>query len=1188
MYLKSLTLHGFKSFAQRVELLFPQGVTAIVGPNGSGKSNVSDAIRWVLGEQNIRSLRGSALQDVIFAGTDSRKPLGMAEVSITLDNSDFTLPLDYAEITLTRRTYRSGESEFFINRTPCRLRDIHELLMDSGLGRSSLSVIGQGEVDAILSVRPEERRALIEEVAGITRYRTKRQTALERLKETEADLVRLGDIIAEVERQLDPLEKEAERAQRYRELSARLNDLETKLLLHDWAVRKEACAQWEARRDEARSTWHAAKKALEGVQQARRQALGEATVLQDALDKAQGQLAGLERGAEQQDAHGNVLAERLAALRSDLDRRTEELEELAQQTQAAAERRDELTTRTSALQDEADQAAALLAEADQQVRKVRELIDATEEDLKRLRSQAMSRVQRAADAQAELRRMTTSIEERGVELEQRREELERTLEQIRTAEDERNRTVAAIAELESVRTDLEALAERIGRSLSELESVKRSRLERIQGLRGRLTGVRTQYEALRGLEESFEGFAEGVRACLQAKKPWREKVYGAVGSLLHVAPEYEIALEVALGAASQNIVVADEETAKRAIEYLKETRAGRVTFLPLSSLRVSTPIVLPYRLETDPECVGIASQLVQFDPQVAKAIEYLLGRVLVARTLDGAVRLNRSHPQIHRVVSLEGDLVLASGPITGGHRRRRQGAGLLSRSHRLAELKAEGQRLVEEIGDEEAKLAELDAEIEKALAERSQVEGRLQGVLRDIAEKQRVRDVLGERLQAMGQQRERLSASVAQLEETIARLTDEHAEMSQQYGALDTDKELQDSQVAEVEERLTELRAQSDGLEEIRAQRRADWVEAQGALKNLLEQVAQTEAAIAELEDRRRTRAAECTEIRERISDTEAEQQRVREEAALLRRQAEKARAEVGRLKAEISRFQDDVDAWNEKEEKARSEVEGASERLHQIELGLERERAAYTQAEERLAEREIPPPDGPDGVRLEQVEPLRTEARRVRRHLDELGTVNLNALEEFAALKERFAFLIEQRDDLLEAREGFDRAVEEMDRVSRERLVAAFAALQKALGDVFPRLFGGGRAELSWTDPEDPLESGIDMLVQPPGKRPQPLMTLSGGERALAAVSLLFAIMTVRPSPFFVLDEVDAALDEANVDRFAQLLQEYGKRNQIIVITHRQGTMERADALFGVTMERHGASQLVSLRLDDALSAAP
>src|SRR5690606_17704076 len=398
MYLKSLTIHGFKSFAQRVELVFPRGVTAIVGPNGSGKSNVSDAIRWVLGEQNIRSLRGSALQDVIFAGTDSRKPLGMAEVSITFDNSDFALPLEYAEVTITRRTYRSGESEFLINRTPCRLRDIHDLLMDSGLGRGSLSVIGQGEVDAILSVRPEERRALIEEVAGITRYRSKRQAALERLNETEANLVRLGDIVAEVERQLHPLEREAERARRYRELSARLSELETKLLLHEWAVRTETRSQWEARRDEARASWLAAKEGLEKVQSLRREALGEAAALQDALAGAQGDLARLERMAEQQDAHGQVLDERLGAFRSELDRRASELEELARERRMASDRRDELARRSAKLSEQAARAEASLAETEQRVKALRERIDQTDAALKELRAQAMARVQRAADA----------------------------------------------------------------------------------------------------------------------------------------------------------------------------------------------------------------------------------------------------------------------------------------------------------------------------------------------------------------------------------------------------------------------------------------------------------------------------------------------------------------------------------------------------------------------------------------------------------------------------------------------------------------------------------------------------------------------------------------------------------------------------------------------------------------------
>lgn len=1188
MYLKSLVLQGFKSFAQRVELLFPQGVTAIVGPNGSGKSNVSDAIRWVLGEQNIRSLRGSAMQDVIFAGTHSRKPLGMAEVSLTLDNGDFALPLEYAEITITRRTYRSGESEFFINRTPCRLRDIHDLLMDTGLGRGTLSVIGQGEVDAILSVRPEERRALIEEAAGITRYRTKRQAALERLKETEADLVRINDIIAEVERQLTPLEREAERATLHRQLKGELVQVETQLLLHDWAVRKEACDLWESRRSKASTVWHGAKEALVRVQTQRKESLGEVAVLQDRLSQAQDALVRLERSAEQFEAQAKVLGERLSGFQGDQERRTAALEsgrsELKQQTERGAE----LSRARDALRKQAGEANRHFLEAEEQVRTTRQRIEASESFLQRLRSNAMTQFQRAADVQSELRRMATSIKERTEELTQRRQELVDITDRLQAAQRERSGVTEEGTTLAASRAELEQVLEGIHRGITELDSARRACVDSVQSIRGRITGVKSQRDALRNLEDSFEGFHEGVRACLQANLPWRDRVFGAVGSLLDVVPEHEVALEVALGAATQNVIVTDEQTAKEAIEYLKQTRAGRVTFLPLSSLRTSEPIMVPDRLSEDDEYVGIAAQLVRFDPQISRAVEYLLGRVLVTRTLSGAIRLNRMHHHISRVVSLEGDLVLASGPITGGHRRRREGSGLLSRSRRLADLNAELASLSEQLKKEQAHLEQIEREVNQAQKQRSEVEGRLQSILREMADKHRVSDVLRERIQSLTQEHERTQLAVTKLDESIRQLQAEHDEVSRQLGSIDTDKELQDSQVSELEQQLAALRSEADALDDIRSERRAAFVDASAELKTIETELDRAQKLTLQLTERLTVEEAELSKVRERLEQTQREKQQALDQAQLCRSQVEEQSALVQGLRNELAQFQESIDAWNEKEEAARTQVETTANELHKIELALERERVAYMQAEERLAEREIPVPPDIQGVKIDGIEPLRSEAKTLRRRLDELGDVNLNALEEFAALKDRFAFLSGQRDDLVEAREGLDRAIADMDATSRERLLAAFGAIQKALHSVFPRLFGGGKAELSWTHPDEPLESGIDMLVQPPGKRPQPLLTLSGGERALAAASLMFAIMTVRPSPFFVLDEVDAALDEANVDRFAQLLKEYGGRTQIVVITHRQGTMEKADALFGVTMERHGASQLVSLRLDDAVSAAP
>lgn len=1187
MYLKSLVMHGFKSFAQRVELDFPRGITAIVGPNGSGKSNVSDAIRWVLGEQNIRNLRGASLPDVIFSGTHVRKPLGMAEVSLTLNNEDGTLPLEYAEITITRRTYRSGESEFFINRTPCRLRDIHELLMDTGLGRDSLAIIGQGEIDAILSAHPEERRALLEEVAGITRYRTKRDQALKRLQQTEIDIERIDDIIQEVERQLTPLQREAQRAEQFQHIQSQLQVLEQRVLAHDWGVNKRA---WEAAKQKyeaAHNAWQQACHAQTQREAEQKQWAEAVTAVQQRVESEAARGNELRTQAQTIDASLRVFAERLHSMDAEQQRVKQTLHELHKEKNETKEHIASCQERQNTLQQQSEEAEQRFRAVETEYMAKREEIDAFEAKVQTLRNKGLANYEHIADTQARIRRS-----EEGLQRVKNR--LQRTQEYV---DDIQKRLVETEEQGENVRKQLQTVWHKREQFQHELKQIQ----ERIANLtqqmakenetlaqkRGQFASLRSQRNTLHDLEQSMAGFQGGVRACLQANAPWRAGLFGAVGNLLSVAPKYEIAIEVALGAAAQNIVAVNEKSAQQAIEFLKQRRAGRVTFLPIDALQTRPPIELPSHITSNEQCVGIASQLVTYDKRIAKAVTFLLGRVVIAKTLHAALQFKNELRHVSRFVTLEGDVVRPSGSITGGsHRRQRTGSGVLSRGHRIKQLDKHIASLESEIEDVLQTQAKTKALLDDEEIQQHRMQNKLDHLAHDIVRNERARDVLQERIQSLKNELKRATNDLKEGETERKTLLQEQQQAKEILVSFETDKQQQDEEVEQYEAHLAQLRRQRELLSDKQIEKRNIWQDVLAQCKHVAGEEQHMQQTAARIEQNIEKARDELQQYAQRLATATSEQEEATKESEHTAQAIQKHEEELASLKEKLKSAQSKWQHYKDQEEQGRKEVEQAANALHKYELGMERSRIALQQIEEKLTEAGFSIPTSNEHIVEDRIDDLRQEVKALQKKMKQLGYVNLNALDEYAALQERHVFLLNQRADLTEAKEGLEKAIRDLDVTSRQRLQTTFDEVQKALRHSFPRLFQGGKGKLQWTDPDDVLQSGIEMIVQPPGKRPQPLLTLSGGERALAASSLLFAIMTVRPSPFFVLDEVDAALDAVNVERFAQLLREYGEENQIVIITHRPGTMEKADALFGVTMEKHGASQLVSLRLDAAVSS--
>lgn len=1185
MILKSLTLQGFKSFAQRVTLELPRGVAAVVGPNGSGKSNIADAIRWALGEQSIRVLRGARLEDVIFVGSDSRRPAAMAEVSLTFDNSDGTIPLEYTEVCVTRRVYRSGESEFLINRRPCRLKDIQELFMDTGVGRGSLAIIGQGEVDAVLSARPEERRAFLEEAAGISRYRHRKSEALERLARTEESLVRLADIIAEVERQLQPLAEQAERAKRHAALSEQLWAAEGGLLLLRFerleAARRAAqgrVEQIEKERDAARAAAlrleeeiRAFDRALDEVDAALNEARRRAERAREQqaearhrLEMAQERWSQSEREEAERRARLQGLAARRSALEEELQAalasRRHALEELEKAEAAVGE----ATQRLEALRARIGQRGLILEKERRRAEELRR-------ELARVQAEREALGERVALLQRESEALTLSRQELVQEAQAAQEELSAAQERLRSLDEALTKARGALEELQKSVRALEA--ERDGESERH-----RAELRRQQELRARR-------QALEEMEEAREGYQQGVRAVLRAARERGWDLRGAVAELFRVPKQYETAVEVALGGAQQFVIAARDDDAKAAIQFLKERRLGRATFLPLASLR---PLRLPAealrRLQAIDGAIGLAADLVEVDEALRPAVLYLLGRVAVARDLDAAVALARGVRGLSRVVTLDGDVVVPGGAMTGGSQRERSD-GLLGRRRRLEELT---ERIVAGeavLAESEKRLAQIDAALERARAQvraaedrRRQLELERVGASRDVqeakarcqraeqakarweAEVARRRRELeeaaaqlaaaAEREQALADQEQSLSAALASREEGARGERQAEEELRDEVGrlqlALVRARQACDQHARELE-RLERERAQILREEEAEKERLGALAGERGALREAIAAAHEVLAAGAEA-------AQKAEEETEAFTARRDELRRRRDETAQRARQVQER---IGRVQETLARAQVELDRREQECARLQRELE---------ERGLARSAA----------------PSATEGSEAE----LERLCRSLRAQIEALGPVNPGSIAEYEAVKERHAFLTGQRQDLEQAKEQLHAAIARIDKESRAKFDALFRAVQEAFERVFTRLFGGGTARLSLVDPDDPLESGVEIFVQPPGKRLQNLVALSGGERALAAIALLFALLSVRPSPFCVLDEIDAALDEHNLVRFRQLLGEFSGSTQFLVITHRQGTMEGADCLFGVTMEESGVSRLVSLSLDDVRTA--
>ena len=1188
MYLKRLELSGFKTFADHTTLEFGPGVTAIVGPNGSGKSNLADAIIWCLGEQSLKTVRSSRSHDVIFAGSEARRRAGVGEVSVTLDNSDGALPLDFSEVTITRRVFRTGEGEYSINRVPCRLRDIHELLLDTGVGKHAYSVISQNEIDRILSARPEDRREIIEQAAGIQRYRQRKHEATRRLDKVRENLLRVNDILHELEAQLAPLAQQCEAARDYRRLSKELFDLRLSLLVNEHQSLSESLARSREREAELERELEAARTRSHQLAAQEVELRAQLQELEGRLDETRGLVARLAREVERADGRVGLAAQRIEDLQRQAAATELELGQLQAQLAAAEAELAELERQEPELVARVARLRADAAAREERLRQETGSLRTAGDSIEQQRAEHLEALRQLADArnrqvqcesmlEAARARMARLQEQRQAAAARRQEVQAKLAEAARAAEEQRARRDAAQEELQSLQGE-EAEAE--GR-LAELQA---RQLE----LRERLSGVSSRRRALQEMERSREGLRAGARTVLQAAEQGRlPRAYRTVAELLRVPRELEAAVEAALGPAAGDLVVPAQQDAAEAIAFLKQTRAGRATFLPLSDLRPAARPAELAELARRPGCVGIAAELVACERGAEEVVEHLLGRVLVMESLEAALALSRSAQGWRALVTVEGDLVRPWGAITGGSRP--AGPQLIGRAREIEDLEREHRDLEQALSQVARDLEQASGRLAAVRASREARRGEIEGLLGEAAEAERLAEVLEDNARLEQQREEAVAAEQGALEEEIARTEEELETARLSVGEMEARKRALESAMSDFEAAVRAGRDAREELAEEAAELRVQLTAAEGELRTLAarrDKVREGQALLGTGLDDKRALQQRLAEAR---GETEAALREAQGEAERMRERLREGEQELAGQQTARQQLLDQIAARLEEAARNREETEGIQGRLHRCQLRttqldselsfteralLEEFRLSLEEAEQRAAP-------------IESRTATRERVKELQGQVDALGEVNLGAIEEYDRVQERVEFLQGQRADLEAAREDLQQAILKIDQEATSRFLAAFEEVGREFRTFFVRLFGGGHADLTLSGGEIPLECGVDVTVTAPGKKTRDLLQLSGGERALTAAAILFALLKVRPSPFVILDEIDAPLDDSNVGRYCEVLREFAESSQFIVITHNKGTMEAADILYGVTMQEPGASTLIGIRLRDAIAQA-
>lgn len=1186
MHLKKIFIQGFKSFADKTEIEFKEGVTAIVGPNGSGKSNVADAIRWVLGEQSVKSLRGSKMEDIIFSGTDKRKALGYAEVTITFDNTDATIPIDFQEVAITRRMFRSGESEYYINKSSCRLRDVRELFMDTGIGKDGYSIIGQGRIDEILSTKPEDRRHIFEEAAGIVKYKSKKIEAERKLEKTDGNLVRIEDIIGELEGQYENLKEQSDKAKVFLDLSKRVREIEVNLMIRKIEELKADIKNCIGEKEKLQAE-------IDKLEIEREEIEEKSNSLRETVEAKDLDIEDLQRQREDIINEINTKTNQLTLLEEkkkyyikDVDRLSNEVEELNLKLNRLQEDKDLLSSTSTVSKEELDKLKEDYRLKSESLEELSQALRKREREINLEKDKVIGLYNTIADKKSKLNSITSfkesirkridQIEKEVVLLAAKREEEEKALKAMEGKEEVKKEEIVQVNKaLVSLKLEEDKYREELDRLYKEINQNKID-----------LQGKITNYNLLKNMEEDYEGYYKSVKNLMLAYREDRvlkDRLIGIVADLIKVDTRFEKAIEVALGGSLQNVVTKDENDAKFIINYLRDRKLGRVTFLPLSTIKTN-PINISPKDRRDYKIIGLASELVQYDSPYKNIIEFLLGRTIVVENIDHATLVARRFNYSYRVVTLEGDIVNTGGSMTGGSMPKVN--NLLNRKYRIDLIKNE----INDLSKTQSKLEErksfLKAKIDEYSARIREKESELQSINIEII---RIENEINK--QALELQRNedavlKYQEEIEKLNMELKSIDEDEGKLAEEIKGLTAEREGLEKEIMESMEVFEERKkALEEAKKEVTdAQIRINMME--NKMANNEEKILSTEMELKAIRDSIEEKKKEREENLENIDKVSGEILLIKEEIESFKSKREEKDRSLALLKEEkdslmkdfyliqnkLKEVLDDINRLENLRNKYSIKETKYNTQLDNIYVKLEEE---YELSYERALEYRVD---------LEDLKEAENLVRNLKEEMKALGTVYLDAIGDFEEVSERLDFLRKQHEDLLRAKDDLNQVILDMEEKMKTQFIKNFKIINEEFSDIFAKLFDGGKASVELEDEENILTCGIEIKAQPPGKKLQNLNLLSGGERSLTAVALLFAVLRVKPTPFCILDEIDAALDESNIGKYTSYLMSLVEDTQFIIITHRKKTMEIADALYGVTMEEEGISKIVSVKLTDSL----
>ena len=1179
MYLKKLELQGFKSFADKTVLEFMPGITTVIGPNGSGKSNISDAIRWVLGEQSMKSLRGSKTEDVIFAGTQNRKSLGFAEVSMVMDNSDQKLPIEYNEVTITRKLYRSGESGYYINKTPCRLKDVLELFMDTGIGKDGYSIIGQGKIDEILSNKSEERRHIFEEAAGIVKYRVRKAESEKKLEQTKLNLLRINDIISEIEANIESTKIQAEKAKEYLRLRDELKSIEIGLFIHNINDYKKRIEEVINDQDIYNTQLVRENERLSNIQELKEKLRASLDSITEQIEKMQNLGFENEKKKEQIKADININLEKINNNNANFERLEKEIIENDERLKVLEEEINQKNDKKTNLAENKDKFVKELEEKEAELKKLTDKMSEKELDMETKKKKVEDNTDEKYEISNAISTLKANVENSNSRKKVVEEEIDVNISELDSSRMQKSEISQKFAEIEAKREKIKGDLNKIDEKRKESDAKLKEYDLKINQCESEIRMKDSRMKFLIETEKEKEGYIRSVKSILQDCEKdlsLKKGVHGVIANLISVPKEYETAIEMCLGQSMQNIVTDTEEDAKKLVEHLRKFNLGRASFLPITSVKGKKLD----KIKSEKGVIGIASDLVKFDKKYEQIVLSLLGRTLIVDTMDNAIAIARKNSYGFRIVTLQGDVLNPSGAISGGSVSTKT-VNILGRSREIEELKktiAELEKKVEKLKKDKS---EYESSIEDLLEE---IEG-LENELKDIeivyaTEKQRVSSI-EEAVSKVEKRLEKLRDEKKSIEEQLKINEQTQNDLNEKISAIDEENKKLSEEIEEFSNHNKETQTIVDDLNFDITNLKisvSSFDESEASINEIVERINNDIENLKQSTENKKEQKIKLTEENDKLEELNIK----------LNEEAENLLKEVSNSGTKVEELKNDRITKNQKLEEAEEnftdqmeKIDGLKEQVNKADIKKSKYEVELEQIISKMWEEyEITPNDPGEYEEPKNVAEVQKQVNKIRGEMKDLGSVNIDSIEEYKKLKERYDFMNEQRLDLETTMAKLRNVITDMTTVMKKQFEDRFRVINKNFSEVFVELFGGGKAELKLTDEDNILESGIEIEVQPPGKKLQNMMLLSGGERAFTAIALLFAILKINPAPFCVLDEIEAALDDVNVYRFAEYLKKFAQESQFLVITHRKGTMEAANTVYGITMQENGISKLLSLDL--------